>query len=109
VAYIPTELTLGSGAGAGQEPEEIVGFAVSANYFSVLGADAALGRTFVPEDEQIPGAHPVVVLNHRVWERRFGADSSVLGKNVTLNGHNYTVVGVAPREFIGTIPIVPDV
>ncbi len=74
---------------------------VSGNYFSVLGVEAALGRTFLPEETQTPGSHPVVVLSHSLWQRCFAADPNLIGKTVQLNGSAFTVVGIAPRNFAG--------
>lgn len=74
---------------------------VSGNYFRVLGVNAAAGRTFLDEDDGAPNAHPVVVLSYGLWQRRFGADSSIVGRHVTINAHAYTVVGVAAEEFRG--------
>jgi predicted permease len=78
-------------------PERLQGMRVSANAFSVLQIDAAVGRTFRPED----GADGrVVVLGHGLWSRRFGADRSVVGRTLALNGANYTVAGVLPASFV---------
>jgi predicted permease len=74
---------------------------VSASYFAVLGVSASLGRTFLPGDETAPGANPVIVLSHRMWQRRFGGDPSVIGASLTVNGASYTVVGVTPPGFNG--------
>src|SRR5499426_3595112 len=71
-------LTLGA-----DEPEAITGLLVAENYFSALGAEMALGRAFLPEECQAPGASPVVVLSHRFWQRRFGADAGLIGKTIT--------------------------
>ena len=75
---------------------------VTGNYFDVLGVEAAHGRTFRRDEDQTRGTHPVMVLSHGIWERQFGADPSVIGRVVTLNGMGYTVVGVGPPEFKGT-------
>lgn len=75
---------------------------VSGNYFDVLHVSPAMGRGFLPEEDKTPGSHPVVVLGHSLWERRFDRDASIVGRSVTLNGQDYTVVGVAPKEFRGT-------
>jgi predicted permease len=90
--------------------EPVQAQAVSGNYFSVLGVNAVLGRTFLAEEDQQPGAHPVIVLSDSFWRRWFHADPHVLGKTVTLNNDVFTVIGVAPAEFIGTgnPPQVPD-
>ena len=60
-----------------------------------------LGRTFLPEEDQSPGAHPVAVVSHGLWQRRFCSDRDLLGKVLTLNGASFTVVGVMPERFTG--------
>ena len=80
----------------GNQTERVIGQIVSGNYFSVLGVRPALGRFFLPEEDRTPGTHPVVVISHGLWRRRFGADPAVIGKTVSLNAYRYTVVGVAP-------------
>jgi predicted permease len=102
-AYADTSLTLGAA-----EAEAIKGLLVAENYFSVLGAEMALGRSFAPEECQTPGAAPVVVLSHRFWQRRFGADESLIGKTITINRQPFTVVGVAARNFNGVELFAPD-
>lgn len=81
--------------------EKVSGSIVSGNYFSVLGVDMALGRAFLPEEDRTPGTHPVAVMSHGLWQRRFGADPGVVGQNITINGNAYTVIGVAPEGFNG--------
>lgn len=75
---------------------------VSGNYFLALGLRPALGRLFVPADDEIPGTHRVVVLGHDYWDSAFGRDPGVLNRTLVLNGEPFTVVGVAPRGFEGT-------
>lgn len=75
---------------------------VTGNYLPLLGVHAALGRTLLPEDHLDPGGHPVVFLSHRYWREAFGADPGVLGSSLRLSGRDYTVVGVAPAEFLGS-------
>jgi macrolide transport system ATP-binding/permease protein len=96
-------LTLGA-----DEPEAITGLLVAENYFSALGAEMALGRAFLPDECQAPGASPVVVLSHRFWQRRFGADAGLIGKTITLNRQPFTVIGVAARDFNGAELFAPD-
>lgn len=83
------------------QSERASGEVVSGNYFNVLGVSAALGRTLTPEDDRTPGAHPVVVISHAYWVRRFAADAGVLNQTMTVNGHQMTVVGVARAGFTG--------
>jgi putative ABC transport system permease protein len=80
------------------EPERLQGQAVSANLFPMLGAEAALGRTFTAEENQ-PGHNRVVVLSDALWKRRFGGYPNLVGKDITLNGEPYTVVGIMPPTF----------
>ncbi|HKP72426.1 MAG TPA: ABC transporter permease, partial [Pyrinomonadaceae bacterium] len=83
--------------GAG-DPERIQAAKVSPSFFSILRARPAAGRAFLPEEEK-RGNHYVVVLSDKLWQRRFGADPSIVGKQVELSGERFTVVGVMAREF----------
>src|SRR5262245_37691135 len=83
--------------GAG-DPIVLYGPRVSAEFFSVMGVQPALGRAFRPDEDRL-GANRVVILGHNLWQSRFGADQSVIGKNITLNDQSYTVVGVMPPQF----------
>lgn len=85
----------------GGEPERLRCHLVTADFFPALGVEAAYGRTFFREEER-PGHDRVVVLSHALWQRRFDADTSVLGRSLTLDGASYAVVGVMPRHF-GTL------
>jgi len=80
------------------EPEEVPGQIASVNLFSLLGVNAALGRTFTP-DEGESGHGNVVVLSYGLWQRRFGADPGLIGKAISLDGQGYTVIGVMPPNF----------
>jgi predicted permease len=83
---------------------------VSGNYFDVLGVGAAAGRILSPEDDQTPGARPVLVLSYAFWQRRFAGTPQVVGRTVSVNGTPFTVVGVARRGFFGTRPgFGPDI
>jgi predicted permease len=84
-------------AGVG-EPTRLVGARVSANLFDVLGVDPAFGRGFAPEDER-PGAEPVVLLSDGLWREQFGGEVEVLGRTLSIDGVQHTVVGVMPRRF----------
>jgi putative ABC transport system permease protein len=92
-----TALTLSHGTS-----ERITGELISGNYFSVLGVSPALGRLIAGEDVQTEGESPVAVLSYGIWQRVFGSDMEVAGKNILLNGQRFTVVGVAARKFAGT-------
>ncbi|MGA9770728.1 MAG: ABC transporter permease [Blastocatellia bacterium] len=82
----------------GNETERLRVALVSASLFELLGVNPALGRNFLDEEDQPNGA-PVIILSHGLWQRRFGADSGILGQAITLNRSDYTVVGVMPRGF----------
>lgn len=82
---------------------------VTSGYFRALGVAAAAGRTIDPGDGEQPGGAPVVVLSHRYWERRFNRNAGVIGRAVQLNGHPFTIVGVARDGFYGTTVAAPDV
>lgn len=86
--------------------ERVMANMVSANYFDVLGAAPMLGRGFLPSEAVDPGAHRVIVLGHSFWQTRFGADPTVVGRTVVLNGQSWEVVGVAREGFKGTMPIL---
>ncbi len=80
------------------QPERFFGYSVSAGYFTALGVQPLLGRTF-QDGEDSAGREQVVVLKHSLWQRRFGADPKILGQTITLNGRGYTVIGVMPEGF----------
>ena len=80
------------------EPERVLAPAASANFFSLLGVEPLIGRTFQPGEDN-PGAPRVTVLTYGMWQRRFGGDQGILGQSLTLNGDSYTVVGVLPASF----------
>jgi macrolide transport system ATP-binding/permease protein len=94
-----------STVGLATEPDALpklrLGLLVSGNFFTVMRVEPQLGRTFLPEEDQAPGRDAVVVLGHDFWEQQFGADRSILGRPVRLNGLEFTVVGVAPDSFTG--------
>ncbi|MCC7324507.1 MAG: ABC transporter permease, partial [Gemmatimonadaceae bacterium] len=94
---------------AGDQPQRLMGQVVSANYFSTLGVQPALGRFFLPDEDVGRGAHPVVVLGDGGWRRLFGADPGIIGRTITLNGRAMEVVGIAPPEFRGVIPFIDPV
>src|SRR3984885_15117911 len=83
------------------QTERARGEMVSGTYFPVLGVGAAIGRTFTPEDDRVPDGHPLAILSYSYWQSRFAGDSSIVGKTVLVNGHNFTLVGVAQKGFDG--------
>jgi predicted permease len=88
--------------GQSSEAEAITVQLVSGTYFSTLGVNPTLGRTFTPGDDRIPGGSPVAVANFGWWKRRFGGDPSIIGQKISIGSTVYTVIGVAPEEFFGT-------
>jgi macrolide transport system ATP-binding/permease protein len=104
-SWIPVELNVASHGTAAGDTEEAHGLLVSGNYFSVLGDETALGRTFAPEEA---ATSPVIVLSQAFWEQRFRSDPAAVGKIVRLNGISLTVVGIAREDFTGTESQAPD-
>jgi predicted permease len=84
-------------------PERVWGLIVTENYFDTLGVQAAMGRTFHAEPNQGLNSDPYIILGNGLWQRLFGSDRNIVGRTVHINGHPFTVIGVAPRNFYGTI------
>jgi len=82
----------------GAEPERVLSASVSGNFFEVLGVKPALGRTFVPRDEET-AAPAVVILSQGLWQRSFAGEAAVVGRSVVLNGEPHTVIGVLPAKY----------
>ena len=82
--------------------ERVWGYEVSGNYFDVLNVKAIHGRTFLPEEDATKLSHPVIVVGYDCWQRRFGGDPNLVGKDVLLNNHQFNVIGIAPQGFKGT-------
>jgi putative ABC transport system permease protein len=91
----PLHLTVGI------QTDNVNGDLVSGTFFETLGVKPAAGRLLAPDDDRVPGGHPVVVLSHGFWTRRFGADPKIVGQTVRVNDHAMTVVGVSARGFHG--------
>ncbi|HEX8838067.1 MAG TPA: ABC transporter permease [Candidatus Acidoferrum sp.] len=91
----PVSLTFGG------QSERVNAELVSGTYFSVLAVNAVLGRAFAPEDDRVPLGHPLVMLTYDYWRQRFGGDPRIVGKNLMVNGHNLTVIGVVQPGFEG--------
>ncbi|HSB12729.1 MAG TPA: ABC transporter permease [Blastocatellia bacterium] len=96
-AHCGTPLTLNNGS-----TERLRSDLVTGNYFSVLGVKAALGRLINPDDDTDPGASPVAVLSYGFWRRAFGGSPEVAGQKIKLNNYDFTIIGVAARDFVGT-------
>ena len=92
---------------AGRESERIMAMAASADYFTVFGLKPALGRFYSREEDRVPDANPVAVVSHAFWRDRLASDPAVIGKTIDINRHVFTVIGVAPADFVGNIPVVP--
>jgi putative ABC transport system permease protein len=91
-ASVPMALT------GGMNPEQVRGAYITASVLQLLGISPAIGRTFLPDEDQ-PGRDHEVILSYGLWQRRFGGDRTAIGKSLTLDGNVYTVVGVMPAEF----------
>jgi len=96
--YRTVSLTAQGHSAAAEQPEALRSAAVSPNYFSVLGVAPQFGRPFEAGEDQ-PGRDHVVILSYELWDRRFGADRSLIGRTLRLNRENYTVIGVMPESF----------
>jgi predicted permease len=79
---------------------------VSGNYFSALGLKPALGRFILPSEGDVLGADPVMVLGYSYWQTRFGGDPGIVGRKVSVDGCPVTIIGVAPKGFVGVYPIL---
>jgi macrolide transport system ATP-binding/permease protein len=88
--------------------EEAHGLIVTGNYFSLLGGEVALGRSFLSEEDETRGSHPVIILSHGFWQQHFNSDRLIVGRSIKVNGIPMTVVGVAAAGFVGTEPQTSD-
>src|SRR5215467_4629334 len=97
LVYTPSPVNFG----AQGRPERAWAELVSGNYFSLLGLQPALGRTFAPDEGWVPNKDPLIVLSYDFWQKRFGGDRGVLGQTVQINNHAYNIIGVAPESYVG--------
>lgn len=97
-AYSIWQFKLGGGA---NQVEQVWGETVSGNYFDVLGVPAYRGRTFIAEEDAVPSRNPVVVIGHSLWQRRFHSDPSLIGKTITVDNQQLTVIGIMPPQYTG--------
>src|ERR1700730_7038 len=92
----------------GSETLNVGGLLVNGNYFDLLEVRPVLGRAFLPEEDSTPNGHPVAVLGYKFW-KKIGGDAGIIGSTITLNGHVFTVIGVAPQNFKGVdVGFAPD-
>lgn len=92
------------------QPEVVLGQLVTWNFFDVLGVRPAIGRSFLPAEEQAPNGPAVVILSHRFWRTHFGSDPEIAGRKILVNSHPFDVIGVAPRGFSGINTVfAPDI
>jgi predicted permease len=96
-----TYLTAGVAGNPAAVPKLTMGMLASGNLFTLMGVDPILGRAFRAQEDQVPGRDAVVVLGHAMWAQEFASDPAVLGRRVDIDGHPFTVIGVAPSEFSG--------
>jgi len=78
------------------------GYLVTGNYFQTLGVQAFRGRVLTPDDDRVPGGHPIVMISYGAWQRRFAGAPDIVGKTVSINQQPFTIVGVTPSGFRGT-------
>ena len=102
--FTPDVMALGDASSS----ERVFASLVSFNYFNVVGVNTAIGRFFLPEEDQTAETHPVVVLSHDMWTRRFKADPAIVGTTLRLNNLPYTVIGIAEPGFTGTTFVGTD-
>lgn len=104
-AFAPSPINFNAG---GRPERAWTGF-VSGNYFSMLGVEAIRGRTFSKDEGWVASKDPLIVLNYRYWQQRFGADPRIIGQTVQINQHAFTIIGVLPQSFHGTYYFIdPD-
>jgi len=95
--------------GSSSDIEQMEVQLVAGSYFPVLGVNAGLGRVLTEADDQTPGGHPVAVVSYAWWQQRLAGDPAAIGKTVTIDNVQYTIVGVAPKDFFGTtVGSAPD-
>ncbi|HEX3662152.1 MAG TPA: ABC transporter permease [Acidobacteriaceae bacterium] len=92
----------------GDSPQRIYAAQVTANYFDVLGIKPLLGRFFRPDEEARLGGVPYVVLGYSLWKTRFQSDPAILGKSIEIQHQPFTIIGVAPPDFIGCMPAIRE-
>src|SRR5215510_8377 len=87
----------------GERPALVTGEAVSADYFETLGVRLAEGRPIAANEAAVANSAPVIILSHGLWQRQFGGRSNMIGEHLQLSGFDYTIIGIGPAGFAGTI------
>jgi predicted permease len=96
-----SDITVGFTTKPDALPQMKFGVLVTSNLFDAMGVTPELGRTFRPDEDQVPGRDAVAILDHAMWEQQFAADPAILGKKIRMNGIEFIVVGVTPDRFTG--------
>jgi macrolide transport system ATP-binding/permease protein len=96
---------------AQDQPAVVWAAATSENFFTGIGLKARIGRVYTADDGNAPGSVPLAMIGEGLWRRQFGADASTIGKKVTVNGHDFTIIGVLPAEWSGprALGFIPEV
>ncbi len=97
IGYVPDPVNLQ----AGGRPTRAWAELVTGNYFSMLGLEAARGRTFAADEGWVPGKDALIVLSYKYWQTRFGGNPDIVGRSVQVNKHPFTIIGVAPERYHG--------
>jgi predicted permease len=100
-AWMPLALTWSGGA----EPKQVAAYLVTANYFDVLGLTPTAGRFFFSDEDKKPNSNTVAVISYALWQNKFGADPNVIGRPMILDSVPYTIIGIGPRGFKGTVSL----
>jgi predicted permease len=90
----------------GSKPDRALTSYVTGNYFQALGVEPLLGRLFRPAEGITPGTDPVMVLSYTYWQQNFARDPNIIGRQVAVNGHSVTIIGVAPANYRGLVPVL---
>ncbi len=102
-AIIGERMSLDGLSAQGSKPDRVLSDYVTGDYFQMLGVDPQLGRNFSSSEGITPGVDPVMVLSYAYWKQHFAGDPNIVGRQVALNGHPMTIVGVAASSFRGLV------
>ncbi|MPY89078.1 MAG: FtsX-like permease family protein [Luteitalea sp.] len=104
---VPFSMGLGNRQGGPSQTEVVWGAVVSGNYFTTLGVQPALGRSFLSDEDSVPDARPVVIVSHRLWQTKLAANPLIVGQTLRLNSREFTIIGVAASHMPQTEPPFP--